>query len=95
MATQQDSNSGNSILAPYWERFAIWLCGAVIALLCLGYNDMSTKVERLDERVQILFLEKVSKQEMKEVEQRIMSRIEAGNADIISRLDLYFKTKDK
>ena len=91
MATPNNS----SILSPYWERFSIWSCGAIIALLCIGYNDMRTKVEGLDERVQILFLEKVSKQEMKEVEQRIMQRIEAGNADILARLDLYFKTKDK
>lgn len=87
-------NNGN-ILTPYWEKFSIWAVGAIITLLCIGFQDQRTKVERLDERVQILFLEKVSKQEMKEVEQRIMQRIEAGNADILARLDLYFKTKDK
>ena len=83
--------NNSSILSPYWEKFSIWAAGAIIALLCIGFQDQRTKVERLDERVQILFLEKVSKQEMKEVEQRIMSRIEAGNADILARIDLLIK----
>lgn len=90
MATPNQNNSG-SVLAPYWERFAIWACGAIIALLCIGYNDQKTTIERLDEKVQFLYLDKVAKSELKDTEARIMSRIEAGNADILARIDLLIK----
>lgn len=81
----------NTVLAPYWERFSIWACGAIIALLCIGYQDQRTRVDKMEERVQTLYMDKVSKNELKDVEARIMSRIEAGNSDILSRIDLLIK----
>lgn len=82
--------ANDNVLAPHWERLARWACGAIIALLCIGYQDQKSTIERLDERVQFLMLDKVSKDDMRELEQRIMERIEAGNADILARLELYF-----
>jgi len=79
----------------YWEKFGLWACGAIIALLVIGYQDQKSKVDKLEEKVQLLYQEKVSKTELKDVEQRLMSRIEAGNADILARIDLYFKTASR
>jgi hypothetical protein len=79
-------------LASYWERFGLWACGAIIALLVIGYQDQKSKVDKLEEKVQILYQEKVSKNELKDVEQRLMTRIEAGNADILARIDLIIST---
>lgn len=81
----------NSALAPYWEKFSMWACSAIIALLCIGYQDQRTRVDKLEERLQFLVMDKVSKNELKEVEARIMGRIEAGNADILARIDLLIK----
>lgn len=86
---------GSNALAPYWEKFSLWACSAIIALLCIGYQDQKTKVDKMEEKLQFLMLDKVGKGELKEVETRIMSRIEAGNADILARLELYFGRIDK
>lgn len=83
--------SANSRINAVWEKFAIWACSAIIALLVIGYQDQKSKVDKMEERLQFLYLDKVSKNELKEVETRIMNRIEAGNADILARIDLYFK----
>lgn len=88
-------SSGGAILAPYWEKFSIWACSAIIALLCIGYQDQKTKVDKMEEKLQFLMLDKVGKGELKEVESRIMSRIEAGNADILARIDLLIKANSK
>jgi hypothetical protein len=76
----------------YWEKFGLWACGAIITLLVIGYQDQKSKVDKLEEKVQILYQEKVSKNELKDVEQRLMTRIEAGNADILARIDLIIST---
>lgn len=81
----------NTVLAPYWERFSIWACGAIIALLCIGYQDQRTRVDKMEEKIQFIYMDKVSKNELKDVEARIMTRIEAGNADILARIDLLIK----
>lgn len=91
MATQD----ANDRIDGLWERFGTWACGAIIALLCIGYQKQESNLERLEERVQFLMLDKVGKSELKEVETRIMSRIEAGNADILARLALYFGRIEK
>ena len=81
-------NNGGAVLAPYWEKFSIWACSAIIALLCIGYQDQKTTIDKMEERVQFLMLDKVSKNDLKEVETRIMNRIEAGNENVLSRIEL-------
>ena len=83
--------SANSRINAVWEKFAIWACSAIIALLVIGYQDQKSKVDKMEERIQFIYNDKVSKNELKDVEARIMNRIEAGNADILARIDLYFK----
>lgn len=90
-----EDNNANSRMNNYFERLAIWACGCIIALLCIGYQDQKTTIDRVEERVQFLMLDKVGKGELKEVESRIMSRIEAGNADILARIDLLIKANSK
>lgn len=93
--TTSRNNDANTRISAYWEKFAIWSCGAIIALLCIGYQDQKSTIDKLEERVQFLYLDKVGKGELKEVETRIMSRIEAGNADILARIDLLIKANSK
>ena len=45
----------------------------------------------MEEKIQFIYMDKVSKNELKDVEARIMTRIEAGNADILARIDLLIK----
>lgn len=90
-----DIQNGSTVLAPYWEKAAVWAGGCIIALLCIGYQDQKSTIDRMEERVQFLMLDKVSKNDLKEVEARIMGRIEAGNADILARIDLLLKANTK
>lgn len=90
-----EDNNANSRMNNYFERLAIWACGCIIALLCIGYQEQKTTIDKMEERVQFLMLDKVGKGELKEVESRIMNRIEAGNADILARIDLLIKANSK
>lgn len=83
-----DNSDANSRINGYWERVCMWLCGGAIALLCLVYQDQKVKVEKLEEKVQFLYMDKVSKQDMDKLEERIMKGISAGNSDIIARIEL-------
>ena len=74
----------------YFERFAIWAGGFLIALLLLAYQDQRQQVARLEERVSFLYLDKVSKGDLKDTEARIMTRIEGMQSDILARMDLLF-----
>jgi len=74
----------------YFERFAIWSGGLLIALLLLAYQDQRQQVARLEERVSFLYLDKVSKGDLKDTEARIMTRIEGMQSDILARMDLLF-----
>lgn len=82
--------SANSRITAVWERLAVWALSFIIVLLGLAYNDQKGKIEKMEERVQFLYIDKVNKSELKETETRIMSRIEASQSDILARLDLYF-----
>lgn len=91
----ETSGDANSRMNIYWEKAALWAGACIISLLCIGYQDQKTTIDRLEERVQFLYLDKVGKGELKDVEARIMSRIEAGNADILARIDLLIKANSK
>ena len=84
----QSEQSANSRINAVWEKFAIWACSAIIALLVIGYQDQKSKVDKMEERVQFLYLDKVSKQDMDKFEERIMTGIAAGNAALLARMDL-------
>ena len=88
MATPCDDVNANSRINAVWEKFAIWACSAIIALLAIGYQDQKSKVDKLEERVQFLYLDNVSKQDMDKLEETIMSGIAAGNTAILARMDL-------
>lgn len=88
MTTTTSDPSANSRINAAWEKFAIWACSAIIALLAIGYQDQKSKVDKMEERVQFLYLDKVSKQDMEKFEERVMRGIASGNAAIIARMDL-------
>lgn len=90
MTTPRDP-SANSRINAVWEKFAIWACSAIIALLVIGYQDQKSKVDKMEERVQFLYLDKVSKQDMDKLIDKLEDRIAAGNSVLLSRMDLMMK----
>ncbi|QDP50306.1 MAG: hypothetical protein Tp178MES00d2C33159851_96 [Prokaryotic dsDNA virus sp.] len=82
--------AGERRLNGLFERFAIWAGGLLIAILFMAYQDQRADVARLEERVSFLYMDKVSKSDLKDTETRIMNRIEGMQSDILARMDLLF-----
>ena len=103
---RQEGNNGSQTatqrLNKYIEKMLVWIVGIVISLGGFVWNKMDTQVDHLEEKVAILFQDKVSRSELKEemalIRQHIdrnnvemLSRQEQTRSDILSRLELILK----
>ena len=79
-----------SKIATYWERFAIYVSGALVAVCCWLFIEQKARIDALEVKVQTLQIDKVSKQELRELEDRFYKRMDVMKGDIIDRLDWYF-----
>lgn len=88
----------------YWERAALGLMAIVMSLIVWTYQQQSAKVEALETKVIALDKVKVDKGDLREVEDRLNSKMDGLRTDIINRqdimqsnilgrLDLHFQTK--
>ena len=88
----------------YWERAALGLMAIVMSLIVWTYQQQSAKVEALETKVIALDKVKVDRGDLREVEDRLNSKMDGLRTDIINRqdimqsnilgrLDLYFQTK--
>ena len=88
----------------YWERAALGLMAIVMSLIVWTYQQQSAKVEALETKVIALDKEKIGRGDLREVEERLNSKMDGLKSDIlarqdilqaniISRLDVYFKQK--
>ena len=88
----------------YWERAALGLMAIVMSLIVWTYQQQSAKVEALETKVIALDKVKIDKGDLREVEDRLNSKMEGLRTDIINRqdimqsnilgrLDLHFQTK--
>ena len=80
----------SGVLAPYWERYAIWVSGITLAIVTWTGLQIHEKVEVLEDKVVALQQDKVSRQELKDLDDRMDKRMENMKNDIIARLDWYF-----
>lgn len=80
----------NVKLTLYWERLAIYIAGILFAICAWLFVDQKARVDTLEVKVQTLQVEKVNRQELKELEDRFYKRMDGMKADIIDRLDWYF-----
>lgn len=87
----QNDNANNRI-NNLWEKFAIGLLSVVMALGMLVIQDIRTQNKELESRVLFLYTDKVSNQQLKDTEQRLVTNIEGMRSDLLARLDLYFGT---
>lgn len=85
-----DSNTANNRISAIWERFALGLLSVVMALGLLVIQDIRTQNKELESRVLFLYTDKVSNQQLKDTEQRLVTNIEGMRSDLLARLDLYF-----
>jgi len=89
-------------IANLWERLALGLISLFVTMLFMTYQGQQTEFKALESRVLSLQMEKVSRADLADVEQRInknldarinelISRSTSDKQDILQRLDLYFK----
>jgi predicted Holliday junction resolvase-like endonuclease len=92
----------NSKLSGLWERFALGLLSLVVTILFMVYQGQRSELKEIESKVFALQMDKVSKQDMREVEQRLVQNFDAkfteirqqqdaSKQDILARIDLYFK----
>ena len=84
------NDSANSRISATWEKFALGLLSLVVALSLMVIQDIRTQNKELESRVLFLYTDKVSNQQLKDTEQRLVTNIEGMRSDLLARLDLYF-----
>lgn len=88
----------------YWERAALGLMAIVISLVVWSFQEQGKRVENLEAKVIAMDKEKIGRGDLREVEERLNSKMDGLKSDIIarqelmqssilSRLDMYFKQK--
>lgn len=83
----------DSTLAIYWEKFGIWVACALLSLCAWLFVKQEAKVDQLEVKVQQLQIEKVSRQELKDMEDRIYSRMDGMKSDIIFHINMLREKK--
>lgn len=74
----------------YWEKFALWISGILIAICAWMWVEQHGRIADLEAKVQQLQVDKVSRQELNALEDRLYKRMDGMKTDIIDRLDWYF-----
>ncbi len=84
------ADSANTRLNNIWEKLSIGLLGILLGWMQIQYQDSREQVKELETKVQTLYLDKVSKSDLKDVEVRINDKIDGMKTDLLARLDWYF-----
>ena len=85
----------NTPLGLYWERFALYLVGVLLAVGAWMWVQNHARINDLENKVQQLQVDKVSRQEFNALEDRIYKRMDVVKLDIIERIDWYLADKKR
>lgn len=99
MASEQSANGRINNL---WERASIGLLTFIVSCLFIYTTNQREDYKTLEEKVLTMQVGKVNKEDLREVENRLNTKMDAGfsnlisrsamdKADVIARLDLYFQ----
>lgn len=88
-------DNANTRISNMWERLALGLLGILLGWMQIQYQDSKEQVKELEGKVQTLYIDKVSKSDLKDVELRINDKIDGMKTDLLARLDWYFIGRDK
>lgn len=108
---QQNSDSNAAIIIDrrigmYWERATLALLSFVVTVMFLVYQGHQSDFKELQSRVMTLQMDKVSRADLSQVEERISKNFDArinelinrsasDKADVIARLDLLLKARER
>lgn len=77
----------------FWERLGGWAAISLLALSIFYVQKLEARIERSEHTIMALSMDKVSRQEMKELEDRLRSDVTSVKSEIIERLDWHFGYK--
>ena len=78
----------DSTLAIYWEKFGLWVAAVLIGVCAWLFVEQRAEVKQLGTEVQSLKVDKVSRQELKDMEDRIYNRMDGMKGDIILHINM-------
>lgn len=78
----------DSKIAQYWEKGGGWLAMSLVALCVWLFLKQEAKVEQLEVKVHALQVDKVSRQELKELEDRLYKQMDGMKGDIILHINM-------
>jgi len=82
------SHSAESRINSYWERAAIGLLAIVMSLTVWAFKEQGQRVENLEIKVIALDKVKTDRGDLREVEERLSSTLQALKSDLIARQDI-------
>lgn len=85
--------NANEKINSYWERWGVWVAVMLLSVCVYTFQEQKARVDRLEADVQQLYLEKASKEDLKEFETRMTKQVDGMKNDILSRIDFYFATQ--
>jgi hypothetical protein len=108
---QQNHDSNAAIIVDrrigtYWERIGLGLLSFIVTVMFLAYQGHQADFKDLQGKVLSLQIDKVGRSDLVEVEQRInknfdarinelINRSSSDKQDILARLDLLIKTRER
>lgn len=90
-----DTNTANSRINGYWEKWGIWVAVALLSICAYTFQEQKSRIDKLESNVQQLYMDKVSKEDMKEFEIRVSKQVDSVKGDILSRMDFYLAKPSK
>lgn len=83
----------DSTLAIYWEKFGLWVATILLGLCAWLFVEQRAEVKQLGSEIQSLKVDKVSRQELKDMEDRIYNRMDGMKGDIIFHINMIREKK--
>lgn len=83
----------DSRLAIYWERFGLWVAAVLLGICAWLFVEQRAEVKQLGSEIQSLKVDKVSRQELKDMEDRIYNRMDGMKGDIIFHINMLREKK--
>lgn len=81
------NDSANVRINNLWERACIALLTLVVSYMGMAYKDVTTEIRLANDKIVLLQMDKVGKSDMREMEVRTNSRMDAGFSNLAQRID--------
>lgn len=81
------NDSANERMNNLWERACIALLTLVVTYMGMAYRDVVDDVRSANDKIVLLQMDKVGKSDMREMEVRTNSRMDAGFSNLAQRID--------